>query len=360
MRVVVDSNILIKDFHRLSPPLRMLTASLLANHHQLTIPQIVIDEVLNNYRKQLTELLAKESEAVEKFRKLSGASTQKSLTNSLVDSSCDTYARSLQTWLGEAAAVILPYELLDARAVAARAITRRKPFDDSGRGFQDTVIWMGVLSLATEEGPTVALVTNNRKDFAGADATLHPHLVTDWTKCTNAEPPLLFASLEDFIEAEVRPRLEPVDEVSVVSQLNAGYLWGRSVQDDLMRLVEDTSPYVPSTTTLPLPPFAENIEISSFTKIYSLNATDLRKLAQFDMVATLDLTVYVDLQFTIDKWQYQAYGLAEWPHVDIVGEFDDSEVGSLPLVLNVRVDVTIDASAQRITAIQIREAVPVG
>lgn len=68
----------------------------------------------------------------------------------------------------------------DTTPAVSWAVDRRKPFRDSGVGFQDTLIWLTVLDLAADVDEVI-FVTDNIRDFADPNdaATLAPELKQD-------------------------------------------------------------------------------------------------------------------------------------------------------------------------------------
>lgn len=72
------------------------------------------------------------------------------------------------------------YPELSVADLLERDLAARKPFDEHGKGFRDTLIWATIRSLcdALEDPATrVVFVTNNYKDFcAGQGKPLHSHL----------------------------------------------------------------------------------------------------------------------------------------------------------------------------------------
>jgi hypothetical protein len=68
--------------------------------------------------------------------------------------------------------------------LVTRASIRRRPCDDNGNGYRDTLIWLTLIELAKSTNDAVALVSDNYKDFGvtGAqsdDRSLHAQLIED-------------------------------------------------------------------------------------------------------------------------------------------------------------------------------------
>jgi len=68
--------------------------------------------------------------------------------------------------------------------LVGRAIERRRPFDENGSGYRDTLHWMIVLDVVDEryEETDIVFVSAGRRAFGAAgkaDKELHPHLVAE-------------------------------------------------------------------------------------------------------------------------------------------------------------------------------------
>jgi hypothetical protein len=164
--VVLDSNAVILDLRPSEDGWRQLVAAARAGRVRVGIPEIVVDELVahrtNRHQPDVADAIA----ALAAWR----------------DGRAD---RRVDTLLGGGVGfVLLPYPEVTHRAVAARALTRRRPFDRLGHdGYRDTLVWETVLALArTLPRGRVVFVSRNSKDFAAEDhrdAPLHPHLADD-------------------------------------------------------------------------------------------------------------------------------------------------------------------------------------
>src|SRR5262249_9572490 len=102
-------------------------------------------------------------------------------------------------------AVIVPYPTSSHEVVSRRAIERRKPLDDKGSGYRDTLIWLSMLELLKSEPTNLIFVTANHRDFAEG-TSLHSDLRTD-LDAIGIDPSLisLFLSLEDANQRLILP-----------------------------------------------------------------------------------------------------------------------------------------------------------
>jgi hypothetical protein len=161
--VVLDSNAVILDLRPAEAGWTNVLDALRAGRATLCIPEIVVDELRAHRTNRFQPDVATAIAAVAAWR----------------DGVRD--ARVERLLGGGAGMQLLPYPEVSHRAVAARALARRRPFDPEGHdGYRDTLVWESVLALARSlPGGRVAFVSRNDKDFADADGALHPHLRAD-------------------------------------------------------------------------------------------------------------------------------------------------------------------------------------
>jgi predicted nucleic acid-binding protein len=163
LHVVLDSNAVILDLRASAEPWRRLLRAVRDGRARVYLPAIVVDEVLAHRSNRFQPDVAN---AVTALR-------------ALVETRADPLIVEL---FGEREHVtILPYPDTPHRAVAGRALARRRPFDAKGHdGYRDTLVWETVLALARAlPGAALVLVSQNRKDFADAAGRLHGDLRDD-------------------------------------------------------------------------------------------------------------------------------------------------------------------------------------
>jgi predicted nucleic acid-binding protein len=164
--VVLDSNAVILDLRPAEDGWRRLCAAARAGRVSVGIPEIVVDELVAHRTNRHQPDVADAITALAAWR--------------------DGRAERLVDKLlgGGAGFELLPYPEVTHRAVAARALARRRPFDRLGHdGYRDTLVWETVLALArSRPGAHVVFVSRNSKDFAAEvspGAPLHPQLRDD-------------------------------------------------------------------------------------------------------------------------------------------------------------------------------------
>ena len=185
MKIVLDTNILHNAFFLNKADLISISKTARENKIQILLPEVVLKEFINQYKKELKKLRNSIDEISSKSSKLLLDFTlSTNLTKELIDMKISLYPDTLRSRLNDLGIEIIPYPLISHEKVVERDLDARRPFKESGRGYRDTLIWESVLNVidkSSKEIPDVVFVSNNIKDFC-EDNTLHPDLVRDLTE----------------------------------------------------------------------------------------------------------------------------------------------------------------------------------
>ncbi len=211
LRIIVDTSALNPDLTLERAQGRLLVAAAQNGELELVIPEVVVLEAVNLFRRRLEELSRSVVSAHRGYRLL-GVDFQAEPPDAA--DAVTSYEAGLRTRLRDAGARTPNPPQLPHIEIAQRAIERRKPFDGKGRGYRDTLIWLQVLEEAI--GDQVVLVTENTKDFAGDDkVTLAAELADELEGAGFARDRV---RLSTSLTAVVRDHVEP--SVQAVTRLN--------------------------------------------------------------------------------------------------------------------------------------------
>ena len=150
----------------------------------LYVPQVVVEELVAQYKRQNGIHEREAEKALRKLRSLGiAAPIQPIDVRKMFELKRTHYRRDLELRLGQVAEV-LPTPSASHVDVLLKAVNRRKPFDEKGKGYQDCLIWFSVLDLVARVKEPVLLLTANTSDFCqkpddGQSIKLHPDLLDD-------------------------------------------------------------------------------------------------------------------------------------------------------------------------------------
>lgn len=134
----------------------------------LHLPAVVLQELIDLYRRDLTRLKKIEGQAAElrdRLRLSSGnfPASQASFSETKIDELCDLYGREVKTWFQDVGSV-LPHPRVTHEELVERLLRGRRPFTEGEKGYRDALVWYSALECAAN-GPVI-LVTTNTRDFA--------------------------------------------------------------------------------------------------------------------------------------------------------------------------------------------------
>jgi hypothetical protein len=210
---IADANVFWADPNLSGEDWMLITEFVQRQEGKLIVPQVVIDEVVNNFRKQITGAVSAASKARSDISRLTGKQVPATLK---IDSEKEArdYETRLKYILNTLRAEILPYPKVSHPDLVKRALNRRKPFNEAGSGYRDSLIWLSVIAHQPLRGFECVLITENSSDFAaGRDRAdvLHPHLEAEWKEAGFDRPIHLLPKLSAFVDSFVKPALERLD-----------------------------------------------------------------------------------------------------------------------------------------------------
>ena len=161
--VVVDTNSIARTDWRLeSATWRLMLAFARNGQIRLLVPEVVIIECLGTYRRAHEVIRRDLSKLRTKFD---------------IDSICVEYEQHLRSTLVDAGAEIDAEPPIDLLSLVARAAMRKLPFNESGNGFRDSIIWMHALACSRASGPTVLITSDGDfLDKSNGQTQLHSQL----------------------------------------------------------------------------------------------------------------------------------------------------------------------------------------
>ena len=243
--VVLDANILIRDFWMSGPSFSYLTTHGFLGHRPV-IPEVAYLEVQAKLRERAELLLSNRSDGegshgntMRLLRLFNYKRMSKRLTWN-VDSLLLRWNRHLRRVLKQFGGEILPSPRVEIATIIQRSVQRRKPFTAGDKGFRDTLIWLSTLELV---GPKslVSFVTGNTQDFFSTGASEpHPDILAEAEERLDGSWKMLFhRSLDEFIayfDADRTASAEALQRALISNTLSGFDLW-EWLEDNLVGLV---------------------------------------------------------------------------------------------------------------------------
>lgn len=351
--LTIDTNIIFPDFRLNSIPFRVLFEGLKRTEVQLYIPMIVIDEIKGKYFEELQKCKHKTEQIVRDIQRLTGKSISFPDFNSIIQKSNEEYCQTINAQFAKVGALIVDYPKVDHKTLVQRALYRRKPFTEGGRGYRDALIWETVIEIATSGKEPIVFITKNHKDFCGDDKRLHPDLVEDLhERGLKPEAIVLYESLENFVDGNVKPTLELLKDVH--SQISDG-------KYPLLDLREELSDRLPDilygTEVEPFeigfPTEFENPTIDLVYEPTDINVKSVRSLSSGELLIETELNVECEFDFYILKSSFYVMSEERRPYVSNYDWNEHVVAASKTKEVHVSLQLTFNANSREVTSIEI-------
>ena len=235
MYVIVDSNIIYRDPTLKSSKSQALFGYLHKTGSRLLIPNIVKQEIVANYKKQVHSSFME----IQKLKGLLLDGETKIGISLDMDKEVSDYQYYIESLIREDKITEIPYQNEFLDEVVKRAIWRIKPANSRGQQFRDVIIWLSIKEYMKDVNMRQAAFISEDMDFQEADQSgvLHHDLVNELSK----EGLTLgyFNSLDAFLRTHSQPiefmtkqwvqdRLSKIQLAELVSEAVARFSgWGR-------------------------------------------------------------------------------------------------------------------------------------
>jgi hypothetical protein len=202
MNVILDTNILRQDFSLKSNKFEALVAYLRKTDSHLVLPEVVILEAENLFRRELQLQLSKAKAVSDKLALIAFLETTAIKYSCDQDAEIKQYRALLELPRKYFKTEILPIVPDHMKETISRLIEGRKPASVGGKEFRDVAIWLSVKDyLVKKKSQSMAFISANTREFANDNASgLAPVLQSE---ISSAGLSLLFySSIEDFLKQQ--------------------------------------------------------------------------------------------------------------------------------------------------------------
>lgn len=313
MKIVIDTNIIYGDFFLKNAQIISLCETASRCGIGIYIPEVVMDEIINQYREKLVEICPKVNDCI---RGITQIAPQYAFNNPFTDAVKDKLLKEYESYIririNELGIKIIPYPHISHKDVVKRDLARKRPFQNSGKGYRDALIWESVLDIMehTETPPAIVFINRNTKDFFDKDV-LHPDLIEDLVskdfKITDLN---IYNEISGAIKEHIKPRQERLEEMtrkyagtSKIETIDLNVFVENKIDDELRNLFSDED-IIPR---LEIKSYVENPELSAISSI-NCSVTDIRMLTDDKIIVEADAQI---------EFEYEAFLFkADTPLID--------------------------------------------
>lgn len=214
MRVLVfDTNAFVQDFRMGGHSFSVLLSNLSVVADLVVLPKVVLDEAVQKYGESIDGVSRDIRSLSKRTSRLLGSRFE-FVEPTVLTQAREEFAEFLVGKLGENCR-ILSHPAVSHADLVERAISKRKPFKESGSGYRDALIWETILEvLGWEEEPSIVFVTKNRKDFLAEDELAQDLLDDLGERNIKPERVETYLTVDDLTKAKILPHLGQLVELA--------------------------------------------------------------------------------------------------------------------------------------------------
>lgn len=229
MKVILDTNIIFNDFHLKGAKIKSLCESVKLTGDTVHIPKVVVDESVNKYWEKILECKSVIDREMSNFKRLTGRVVgDNPISKEFTLEELRQYKDIFKNRLRELGINIIPYPSISHEVLVKRDLARKKPFQETGKGYRDALIWESVKSICEKslslfENPKIIFVNKNHKDFC-EKGLLHPDLKEDLVNNgINEDYVRVIEDIDVFIKEYIKPKQNILKNIQEKLNTNKQY-----------------------------------------------------------------------------------------------------------------------------------------
>lgn len=320
MKLVFDTNIIHEDFHLYGGRITKLCSAAEKLGYDLMIPDVVVDETVNQYRKKLLDNYSGYAGVMKLLARTQGAD-DKLDKDAFISDKVKEYDAYLRKRLTELKIQIIPYPAVDVKALVSKDLNIKKPFKETKEGnigYRDAIIWESIKTIcqppkALIEDPQIEFLTENTRDFAGPDNALHPDLVAEVKADGFAENAVaLIPNVNEFFKNRIDPELEELEQIKEeliktgkFNRFDVNEETSRVLDKDYITEIINDSDF-DSGQRYYLPGYMEDPTIN-YINDPAIEDITVRRLSDHTALIEVQARVTVEMDFFVYKPDYYIY-----------------------------------------------------
>jgi hypothetical protein len=284
MDIIIDTNIIKKENFLRSKKFTTLIDYLRKTKSRIILPQIVKEESISLYKKDVSSALTVTKNKIEELSRTCHNPVEIDLDIDIAKE-VDSYIAHIQELSDKKLLYEIPYYNDFLPEIVHRMINRKKPCSQKGEEFRDVILWLNVKKLLKEK-KSVAFISNNTNEFASSkdNPDLHPDLRAELIE-ENLELKY-YLDINDFLKKHAE-RIDYITEQWVNEKLS---------KIDLNSLIEHYFIVNDSFLIRRAEWKKENSCIDAFPTILSVDLDDFYVYEMTNGEIYLNLILYLDLE----------------------------------------------------------------
>lgn len=140
MKIVLDTNIIHQDYKLTGQRILKLYEASKKLGYELMIPEVVIDELITHYRREMESVHSSYLKSLSQIRKLTDSKNKAPYDSpQFVDDECAAFETAFLQRIKEMGITIMPYSKFTHKKMVLKDLCRRKPFREDSKGYRVSV-----------------------------------------------------------------------------------------------------------------------------------------------------------------------------------------------------------------------------
>ncbi len=313
MKIILDTNVITKDYSLQGGRILKLSDAAKKLGYEVFIPEVVVDEIIHQYREELQEAHHRYLKGVRSLGRM-GFEVKTATEDDFIEKSIEDKEKKYLKRLNELGIKVLPYPSTKHNDIVKKELFGKKPFANSQKGYRDSLIWETVLEQLVPVkdllyDTQVLFLSSNTHDFAAKDNSLHPDLIEDFTDKGFMECAVeLVADIDMFFNETINGELEELE--TIANTLKNKHKFNRVNLDvEFRSLLYDE--YVMGDVLLQededggslFPQMYENPSVQD-VNLKSINAVYVHRLQDGTAIVDCEIEAVADFDFCLFKGDY--------------------------------------------------------
>jgi hypothetical protein len=304
LRVVLDANVFISDVWMEGTAFRIFRSSAPRLSATVYVPRVVVEEVVGWFSREVDQLVAGQKKAEVTWRRLHGPLRVTDLSIPESQTLIAQFKRELLFRLKSEQITVLDYPSVSHQVLVQRAVHRRRPFRDDGRGYRDALIWESILELLRKDrDSSLYFVTQNHRDF-GEGPRPHPDLALDTSEIGIHDDRIeIVGSLEKLNAKVFVPHLSRLDDLfeQLRDPMSAWFSLTNWAKSELQKMINENEF---AHSLLGLEHDHGGAWVSEIKAIDALEADDVRRVSPDELLVSATISFTAEISTRIDDSDY--------------------------------------------------------
>ncbi|SIO53996.1 PIN domain-containing protein [Chitinophaga niabensis] len=324
MFIVIDTNSVNGDLRLKGPAIKKLINKATEQGYKMCFPEVVVAEMEKHFHERIEVALRGLRKSAKTLDELLGVNALDERSVKKWESLREKYPKTIKSTIAKFGGLILKEPTISKKEVMLKAVNRKKPFQDSGKGLQDTLIWASILDLSKRYAerpsiiePRIIFVTANHTDFCKSVALdLHDDLVEELENINVA--PVVVKIVKSLDDASSM-LLSHVDDIKYKETM--AFLTGESFKNselivELEGKIQEKLPFTQlSNDDIGLSDSFEDPTVDMIHEDYVFQNVNVEPLSNGEIAVTINVSLTCLLDVFVTK--YDAMHLEEYEGLSI-------------------------------------------